>query len=77
MNINIKQKSPVYAGRVYKDGLELRCQHLKAEVEMPCCNGDDCGCRGTYLVYCPDCNGADLSEEQIDRMIMDYVYACD
>lgn len=53
-----------------KDGdTILTCDHELAEVEPPCCNGNDCGCYGRYSVYCWDCNNEDLTDSQVEAII--------
>ena len=40
------------------DDFQYYCQHTNLVIEEPCCNGNNCACRGVETVYCPnpDCN---------------------
>lgn len=55
--------------------LKMRCTHRNIEVTPPCCTATgssgniECGCGGMYTVYCPDCNNADLTDQEIEVFI--------
>ena len=56
----------------------FKCDHELAEVEPPCCSGfsgglPDCGCGGSYGVYCYDCNNEDLEQYEVDAIIDAYI----
>ena len=52
----------------------FRCNHDNAVVEKPCCDGNNCDCHGMTSVYCPDCGGEDLTDEQVEEMtFLDYL----
>lgn len=51
-----------------EDG-EFTCDHEFAEVTPPCCNGNDCGCYGSYSVYCPGCDNQDLTESEVEALL--------
>lgn len=48
------------------------CRHERAEVIAPCCNGRDCGCRGSYSVFCPD-PGCYISEMDAEDLIEEHI----
>lgn len=56
----------------------FKCDHELAEVEPPCCSGysnglPDCGCGGSYSVYCYDCNNDDLEDFEVEALIDAYL----
>lgn len=64
---------PEYAWDDWNDNshhLGLVCTHENAEIEPPCCNGNDCACGGVSSVSC-DCEeyGFGLSNEDIERIL--------
>ena len=72
----IEVKVDRYAYPVYlnEDG-EFRCPHENVEIEAPCCSGRDkygnvdCGCYGSYSVYCPDCHNDDMERHEVDSIV--------
>lgn len=69
MKIVVKQYG--FATEMNEDG-EFRCPHYNVEVEPPCCFGGaiiECGCRGMYSVYCPDCDNEDLTDLEIEVIL--------
>lgn len=70
----IEVKVDRYAYPVYlnEDG-EFRCPHLDVEIEAPCCSGRDCGCYGSYSVYCPDCHNDDMLQQECDDIVDNYL----
>ena len=57
-----------YSVELNEDG-EFKCPHENTVVNPPCCNGRDCDCRGTYYVYCEDCNNEDLEDYEADLIL--------
>lgn len=58
-----------------EDG-ELVCTHEGAddlEIEPPCCDGRDCGCRGMHSITCRGCNNDDMSDDQANDLIEAYL----
>lgn len=76
----IEVKVDRYAYPVYlnEDG-EFRCPHENVEIEAPCCSGRDkygnvdCGCYGSYSVYCPDCHNDDMEQHEVDSIVENYL----
>lgn len=64
MSIKVKQISDTFEVFVGH-----HCTHENAEVMEPCCDGYECGCMGRWLVYCPDCKGKDMTDEEFDWFI--------
>jgi hypothetical protein len=46
------------------------CAHVNVDVEPPCCNGNNCDCRGLDSVYCEDCKNEDLTEDQVQEILV-------
>jgi hypothetical protein len=62
------------SGGLYRYNQELgefRCTHENAEITKACCSpfdiGDsgyvECGCGGSDSIYCPDCNNAEMTDD--------------
>ena len=57
---------------------EWRCWHVidpsEVEVEPPCCSAFsriiECGCGGLYSVYCYDCQNDDMTETDIENILI-------
>lgn len=71
MKITVTESTQVL-NYINEDGI-LRCSHQNVTVEAPCCNGDDCGCHGQYSVYCNDCHNDDLTNDEADQFVDDYI----
>lgn len=58
---------------------EWRCAHNNVEVQAPCCRNIgssgyiECGCGGSYRVYCPDCKGEDMRDYEADDIFASYM----
>ena len=74
--VQIEVKEDKYSFPVYlnEDG-EFKCPHENVEIEAPCCSGRDkygnvdCGCYGSYSVYCPDCHNEDMDQHEVDNLV--------
>lgn len=57
----------------------FKCSHELAEVEPPCCSTRgssgyfECGCGGSYSVYCSDCHNEDLEQHEVDSIVEAYL----
>lgn len=54
-----------------EDG-EFKCAHINVDVQPPCCNGNtasDCGCHGSFSVYCYDCFNQDMTDDEANSFI--------
>lgn len=58
---------------------EWRCTHENVEVQAPCCSSRgssgyiECGCQGQYNVYCEDCQNDDMRDDDVERIITNYL----
>jgi len=57
-----------YSVELNEDG-EFKCLHKNVHIEKPCCNGNNCDCRGMYYVYCEDCDNEDLEDYEADLIL--------
>lgn len=75
MQITVVDKSQEITGIITEDGA-FKCTHPNAEVEPPCCSGIDseglpsCGCHGQYGVYCYDCNNDDMTDDDVESLLV-------
>lgn len=78
MKISIPVEFDTASYSLKEDDYYFTCDHNNAEVEPPCCSGFsngllDCGCGGSYSVYCWDCNNEDLTDEEAEKLIEDHI----
>lgn len=74
VQIEVKEDKYSFTSYLNEDG-EFKCPHENIEIEAPCCSGRDsygnidCGCYGSYSVYCPDCHNEDLDQHEVDNIV--------
>lgn len=77
MKINVKEVE-VSSYSLREGDTSFKCDHELAEIEPPCCSGfsgglPDCGCGGSYSVYCSDCHNDDLEDFEVEALIEAYI----
>jgi len=78
VQIAIETSKKSYLVKMTKDG-EFKCAHEDVDVEEPCCSTKDkdgliqCGCEGSYTVYCNNCRNEDMTQSESDTIVENYV----